>query len=100
MKTWVDEYATMLKDCEKRSEWLTEWDRGFVESLRRQIADGRQPSAKQIEKLDNVWERVTAMRHRTAATNYAGHGETKFRLGAATASAADGQRKPAKRRVS
>ena len=67
MKTWVDEYATMLKDCEKRSEWLTEWDRGFVESLRRQIADGRQPSAKQIEKLDNVWERVTAYRPQITA---------------------------------
>lgn len=70
MKTWVDEYVTMLEDCEKRSERLTEWECGFVESLQRQIADGRQPSAKQIEKLDSVWERITAMRPRTAATNY------------------------------
>ena len=70
MKNWVDEYVTMLEDCEKRSECLTEWECGFVESLRRQIADGRKPSAKQIEKLDSIWERVTAMRPRTAGTNH------------------------------
>lgn len=70
MKTWVDEYATMLNDCEKRSEWLTEWDRGFVKSLQRQIAAGRQPSAKQVEKLDSIWERVTAMRPRTTGINH------------------------------
>ena len=70
MKTWVDEYITMLEDCKKRREWLTEWECGFVESLQRQIADGRKPSAKQIEKLDSIWERVTAMRPRTAGTNH------------------------------
>lgn len=70
MTGWVDEYITMLEDCKKRRGWLTEWERGFLESLQRQIAEGRQPSAKQIEKLDNVWERVTAMRQRTAGTNH------------------------------
>ena len=70
MKNWVDEYVTMMGDCEKRSEWLTEWDRGFVKSLQRQIAAGRQPSAKQVEKLDSIWERVTAMRPRTTGTNH------------------------------
>ncbi len=70
MTGWVDEYVTMLEDCEKRSERLTEWECGFVESLQRQIANGHQPSAKQIEKLDSIWDRVTTMRPQTAGTNH------------------------------
>lgn len=54
MTTWADEYVTMLEDCEKRSEKLTDWECGFVDSLQRQIADGRRPSAKQVETLDNI----------------------------------------------
>ena len=56
MTTWADEYVTMLDDCEK----LTDWECGFVDSLQRQIADGRRPSAKQVETLDDIWERATA----------------------------------------
>lgn len=40
MTTWADEYLTMLDDCEKREERLTDWERGFVDSLRRQIEQG------------------------------------------------------------
>jgi hypothetical protein len=53
MTTWADEYVTMLDDCEKRSERLTDWECGFVDSLQRQIAEGRRPSPKQVETLDN-----------------------------------------------
>jgi len=49
----------MLEDCEKRSEKLTDWECGFVDSLQRQLAEGRRPSAKQIETLDTIWERAT-----------------------------------------
>lgn len=49
-----------IKDCEKRSEKLTLWECGFVDSLQRQIADGRRPSAKQVETLDTIWEHATA----------------------------------------
>ena len=44
---------------EKRSERLSDWELGFVDSLQRQLADGRRPSAKQIETLDTIWERAT-----------------------------------------
>lgn len=57
---WQGEYLTLLDDCEKREERLTDWERGFVDSLRSQIEAGRRPSVKQIETLDNVWERATA----------------------------------------
>lgn len=60
MGAWADEYLTMLDDCETREDRLTDWERGFVDSLRRQIESGRRPSAKQIETLDKTWERATA----------------------------------------
>jgi hypothetical protein len=31
----------------------------IVGSLQRQLAEGRRPSAKQIETLDTIWERAT-----------------------------------------
>lgn len=60
MNDWSDEYLTMLADCEKRESRLTDWERGFVDSLTRQIEQGRRPTQKQIETLDNIWERATA----------------------------------------
>ena len=59
MTTWADEYLTLLDDCEKREERLTDWERGFVDSLRQQIYQGRRPTPRQIETLDAVWERAT-----------------------------------------
>ena len=60
MTTWQDEYIMLLDDCEQREERLTEWEWGFVDSLRRQITEGRRPTPKQIEALDRAWERATA----------------------------------------
>lgn len=57
---WSDEYVTMLDDCEAREARLTDWERSFVDSLRKQIEQGRRPTARQIETLDNVWEKATA----------------------------------------
>lgn len=59
MAEWSDEYLTMLDDCEARESRLSDWERGFVDSLRGQIESGRRPSLKQIEKLDNIWEKAT-----------------------------------------
>lgn len=60
MSDWTGEYLSLLDDCEKREERLTDWERGFVDSLRKQIEQGRRPSSKQIETLDSTWERATA----------------------------------------
>lgn len=57
---WQDEYTIMLDDCEARESRLTDWERGFVESLRQQVEQGRRPTARQIDALDNVWEKATA----------------------------------------
>lgn len=59
MPDWSTEYIQLLDDCEAREERLTDWERSFVDSLRRQIEAGRSPSTKQIDTLDNIWEKVT-----------------------------------------
>jgi len=60
MATWADEYITLLEDCERRSHKLSDWELQFVDSMQRQITDGKRPTAKQIETLDNIWEKATA----------------------------------------
>lgn len=57
--TWKSEYLTLISDCETRDKKLTDWEREFVASLRKQIEAGRVPSPKQIDVLDRVWEKVT-----------------------------------------
>jgi len=57
---WTSEYLQLIADCEARESRLTDWDRGFVDSLKQQIERGRRPSPKQIETLDGVWERATS----------------------------------------
>lgn len=54
-----DENMTMVQDCENRESKLTDWERSFIDSIRRQLENGRGLSEKQRESLDQVWERVT-----------------------------------------
>lgn len=55
-ETDPDELATMIEDCEKRSEKLTEWELKFIDSVSSQE---RPLSPKQIGILNRIWERVT-----------------------------------------
>lgn len=54
-----DDHATMVTDCENRESKLSDWERGFIDSIGRQLAAGRSLSEKQIETLDKIWERIT-----------------------------------------
>lgn len=54
-----DEHLTMVEDCENRESKLTDWERSFIDSISRQMADGRALSDKQAARLDVIWERVT-----------------------------------------
>ena len=58
--TWADEYLTMVDDCEKRESRLTEWEIGFLDSIRHRLERELLLSAKQPEALDKIWERATA----------------------------------------
>ena len=60
MTDWVDEYLTLVEDCEKRESRLTEWEAGFVDSIRHRLENEQPLSAKQTETLDKIWERVTS----------------------------------------
>jgi len=59
MTHWSDEHLTMIDDCEKRESRLTEWEAGFIDSLRSQIERDRRPTERQIETLDRIWEHAT-----------------------------------------
>lgn len=60
MTSWTDEYRQMLDDCEARESRLTDWERGFIDSIHDQLGADRGVTARQIEILDRIWERVTA----------------------------------------
>lgn len=48
----------MIDDCSKRYKKLTEWEKGFIDSLL-ELDDLASISGKQYETLEKIWERVT-----------------------------------------
>lgn len=54
-----DEHRQMVTDCEDRESKLSDWERGFIDSIGRQLDAGRSLTDKQAESLDRIWERVT-----------------------------------------
>jgi hypothetical protein len=60
VKSTPDEHATMVEDCENRESRLNDWERSFVDSIKRQLADGIALTTKQAEALDDIWEKVTS----------------------------------------
>ena len=54
-----DEHQQMVKDCIDREAKLTDWERSFIDSIERQLAQDRALSQKQADTLDSIWERVT-----------------------------------------
>lgn len=49
----------MVEDCETREERLSDFERTFIDSIGKQLRDGKGLSQKQIDLLDEVWNRVT-----------------------------------------
>lgn len=56
----MTEHEQMVEDCEQRESRLTDWQRGFIDSIGKQLRDGRSLTAKQAEALDDIWESATA----------------------------------------
>ena len=50
----------MVLDCEQRESRLSDWDRNFIDSIGKRLADGFSLTPKQAETLEAVWERATA----------------------------------------
>lgn len=49
----------MVSDCEDRESKLTDWERGFIDSMRRLLDQRFSLTREQAAKLDQIWERVT-----------------------------------------
>lgn len=50
----------MIDDCERRSGQLSDWELSFLASLRERIdGHGTGLTARQHEKLNQIWDRVT-----------------------------------------
>jgi len=54
-----EEIAQMIEDCEKRQEKMSEWEQGFIDSIDKQLGDGRALSIKQLETLEAIWDKIT-----------------------------------------
>lgn len=54
-----DEISQMIADCEARESRLSEWERGFIDSISKQVDQGRSLTEKQDETLNKIWDRVT-----------------------------------------
>jgi hypothetical protein len=55
----TEDIEQMLADCEARESKLTQWEIDFIQSLSDQFSE-RALSDRQINKLEAIWERVTA----------------------------------------
>lgn len=51
--------AMMFQDCEKRESQLSDWERGFIESLK-ECFYKQSLTRKQEEGFEVIWERVTS----------------------------------------
>ena len=56
---WTDEYREMIDDCSDRESQMSEWECDFIESIDEQLYDTKSLSAKQIDVLNRIWEKVT-----------------------------------------
>jgi hypothetical protein len=56
----MQEHLQLIDDCEARESRLTDWERGFMDTTRNQIGKGRALTEKQAERLQKIWDRVTA----------------------------------------
>jgi len=54
------EQMQLVEDCERRESRLGDWERGFIDSIKRQLEQGQGLMPKQDEALNEIWDRMTA----------------------------------------
>ena len=54
-----EENLVLIQDCENREERLDDWERGFLDSIRRQLENNRRLTDAQETRLNAIWEKVT-----------------------------------------
>lgn len=55
-----EELSEMIEDCMNRESRLLDWETNFLESIEAQLAEKGELSEKQADKLETIWERITA----------------------------------------
>lgn len=53
------EVETLIEDCEKRSEKLSDREAEFIEDISKRLRHGGSLTAKQLAWLGAIWERIT-----------------------------------------
>ena len=53
-----DEVDSMVDDCFKRQNKLSEWEINFIDSLS-DFVDSKKVSDKQLDILEKIWSRIT-----------------------------------------
>lgn len=53
------EAATLIADCEARESRLSDWEAGFIDSIKAQITDGRGLTERQAATLEKIWDKAT-----------------------------------------
>jgi hypothetical protein len=56
----MEEQLQMVADCEARESRLSDWERGFVDSIGKWLRDGTGLTKKQADTLNDIWEKATA----------------------------------------
>lgn len=57
---WKGEYLQQIADCRKRERMLSAWDADFLDSIETRLDGNNALTPKQIEKLDEIWEKATS----------------------------------------
>jgi len=60
MPDWRYQYFELIEDCEKRDTRLSAWDADFLESVKARLLDRKPLTQKQVECLEEIWERTVA----------------------------------------
>jgi len=56
----TEDYMEMIEACEREESKLTDWERNFIDSMRRQLENGDPLSVNQTDKLTQIWENAIA----------------------------------------
>jgi len=55
----MTDHEQMVADCEAREARLSDWERGFVDSIGTHLGAGRTLTEKQADTLEAIWNRAT-----------------------------------------
>jgi hypothetical protein len=55
-----EEINQMIHDIEQRESRLSPWEADFVDSISKQVGEGKTLTQKQDERLEAIWEKITS----------------------------------------